>query len=193
VAAPKNPTQPTSIRSHGDFEIIFKAHYSSLCSYANQYLKDLDASEEVVQEVMLRIWMNRESLRIETSLRSYLFRSVRNGCLNMLKHEEIKNEHRILTEKKQGDTTPSGEEFLIASELQQRIRKSIEDLPFERRKIFIMSRYEGLTYHQIAERLRISIKTVENQMGKALKTLKEELSEYLPWIFLLLFNQNFFK
>jgi RNA polymerase sigma-70 factor, ECF subfamily len=173
--------------------MLFRSHYSSLCSYANHFLNDLDASEEVVQEVMLKIWMTRNELRIETSLKSYLFRSVRNGCLNLLKHDHIRDEYRLHAESRTGDLFQSGEDDLIATELEGRIRKAIDDLPMERRKVFILSRYEGLTYGQIAEKLGISAKTVENQMGKAMKTLREELAEYLPWIILILCNHNLFN
>ena len=85
----------------------------------------------------------------------------------------------------------SPEELMIVSELEQKIRNAIDDLPMERRKIFILSRYDGLSYAEIAEELGISIKTVENQMGKALKTLREDLSEYLP--LLVLFFFDFFR
>jgi len=78
---------------------LFNTWYSKLCSYANGYLKDLDASEEIVQEVMLKIWINRESLEITTSIQSYLFRAVRNGCLNMLKHVSIREEYKSYKER----------------------------------------------------------------------------------------------
>ncbi len=77
---------------------------------------------------------------------------------------------------------------MVASELEEKIREAIDCLPLERRKIFIMSRYDNLTYAEIAAKLGISVKTVENQMGKALKTLREELSEYLPWLVLFFFE-----
>jgi len=76
---------------------------------------------------------------------------------------------------------------MMVSELEIRIREAIDALPMERRRVFVMSRYDGMTYQQIAEKLGISVKTVENQMGKALKFLREELAEYLPFL-LLLFN-----
>jgi RNA polymerase sigma-70 factor, ECF subfamily len=176
------------IITRADFETLFRNYYSSLCSYANQFLKDIDASEEVVQEVMFRIWTKRESLVIDTSMKSYLFRAVRNGCFNVLKHTKVREEYRSWREQQGNDSHLSKEDEMIASELEQKIREAIDRLPMERRKVFIMSRYDGLTYGQIAEKLNISVKTVENQMGKALKTLREELSDYLPWIVLFCFD-----
>jgi RNA polymerase sigma-70 factor (ECF subfamily) len=183
--------QTFRIRTRSDFEILFKSHYSSLCSYADHFLKDLDASEEIVQEVMFKIWVNRESLMITSSMKSYLFRAVRNGCLNVLKHSDIREEYKIRREQDLQENQGSKEDEMIVSELEEKIRQAIDRLPMERRKVFIMSRYDGLTYSRIAQKLGISVKTVENQMSKALKTLREELSEYLPW--LILFFTNLIK
>lgn len=174
-----------SIRTKAGFEQIFTSWYSQLCAYANGFLKDLDASEEVVQEVMVKIWTNRETLAINTSLRSYLFRSVRNGCLNVLKHIEIREAYKSYREREDSSLQRSHEEEVMISELEGKIRQAIDQLPMERRKVFIMSRYDGLTYQQIADTLGISVKTVENQMGKALKSLREELADYLPLLALL--------
>lgn len=104
--------------------------------------------------------------------------------MNVLKHLDIREDFKAYRENEIEENQRSGEDEMIVSELEQKIREAIDRLPMERRKIFIMSRYDGLTYNQIAESLGISVKTVENQMGKALKTLRMELSEYLPWLIL---------
>lgn len=179
---------PMRINTRYDFELVFKAHYSSLCSYANSFLRDIDASEEVVQEVMFKIWTNRKTMVIDTSMKSYLFRAVRNGCMNVLKHIKVRDEYRSWREHAGAENHRSKEDEMMASELEQKIREAIDMLPMERRKVFIMSRYDGLTYSQIAEKLGISVRTVENQMGKALKTLREELAEYLPWLVLFFYD-----
>jgi len=171
-----------------DFEKLFKLHYSHLCAYANTFLKDQMASEEVVQEVMFKIWVNRESLDIKTSMQSYLFRAVRNGCLNVLKHVDIREEFKAYNEAIRNEPQRSQEEEVIISELELKIRQAIDQLPMERKKVFILSRYEGLSYSEIANELGISVKTVENQVGKALKFLREELADYLPWLILFFFD-----
>jgi len=183
---------PLRIKTRADFEALFKDRYSSLCAYANTFLKDVDASEEVVQEVMFKIWQNRESLIVSSSMKSYLFRAVRNGCLNVLKHRQIRNEYRTYLEGNSMESQHSHEDEMIVAELEQKIRKAIDHLPLERRRVFVLSRYDGLTYKQIAEKLDISVKTVENQMGKALKALREELRDYLPWV-VLLFCEGFWN
>jgi len=179
---------PSRITSKADFETLFRSQYSHLCSYANLFLKDLDSAEEVVQEVMFRIWTNRSTLKIETSMHSYLFRAVRNGCMNVLKHQNVRQEYRNRKEHAGPENQQSREDEIIVAELEQKIREAIDHLPLERRKVFIMSRYEGMTYSQIAEKLEISVKTVENQMGKALKSLREELGDYLPWVVLFFYE-----
>jgi len=176
------------IEDKAAFEELFRTHYSRLCSYANTFLKDTDASEEIVQEVMFRIWVNRDSLSITTSIQSYLFRAVRNGCMNMLKHIEVREDYKVWNETNGPASEYIKEDHIIVSELQQKIRDAIDRLPMERKKVFIMSRYDGLTYIEIAAKLGISVKTVENQMSKALKTLREELSEYLPLLILFFFE-----
>jgi RNA polymerase sigma-70 factor, ECF subfamily len=175
------------IRTKAQFELLFNTWYSKLCSYANGFLKDIDASEEIVQEVMLKIWINREKLEITSSIQGYLFRAVRNGSLNLLKHVNIREEYKTFKEREDSTLQRSHEEEMMVSELEVKIRKAIDSLPVERRRVFIMSRYDGMTYREIAENLGISVKTVENQMSKALKFLREELAEYLPFL-LLLFN-----
>ena len=178
------------IETKQDFEILFNAHYSNLCAYANNFLKDVDAAEEVVQEILFKLWTNRDSIAITTSIQSYLFRSVRNACLNVLKHIHIREDYKAQHEYEMQDSI-SSEDEMIVTELEQKIRAVIDQLPLERKKIFIMSRYEGLKYSEIAQKLNLSVSTVENQMVKALKYLREELADYLPWI--ILFFGNFFK
>ncbi len=176
------------IEDKASFDALFNSYYSMLCGYANTFLKDPDASEEIVQELMCRIWVNRDSLLITTSIRSYLFRAVRNGCMNLLKHVNIREEYKAWNEDVLAGTERSQEDFMIVSELEQKIREAIDNLPLKRREVFIMSRYDELSYTEIAAKLGISVKTVENQMGAALKTLREELADYLPLLLLFFFE-----
>ena len=178
------------IESKSDFEKLFNDHYSNLCAYANNFLKDVDAAEEVVQEVLFKLWTNRESVVINTSVQSYLFKAVRNASLNVIKHVNIREDYKAQNEYEM-DNSLSSEDEMIVTELEQKIRIAIDQLPIERKKIFILSRYEGLKYKEIADKLNISVSTVENQMVNALKFLRSELKDYLPWI--IIFFGNFFK
>lgn len=178
------------IETKANFEELFNTHYSNLCAYANNFLKDVDASEEVVQEILFKLWTNKDSIIITTSVQSYLFRAVRNASLNVLKHVNIREDYKLHHEYEMQEEQ-SSEDEMIVSELEQKIREAIDQLPLERKKVFIMSRYEGLKYKEIADKLNISVSTVENQMVKALKFLRNELADYLPW--LILFFSDIFK
>jgi len=168
-----------------EFESLFKNHYSELCGFANKYLQDIEAAEEIVQSFFVKFWENRGEMRVKNSQRSYLFTSIKNACLNQLKHIKVKEDYKEYNQREMEDSQYTVSDEYEASELDVKIRKSIEELPEARRKIFIMSRYEGLKYKEIAEKLQISIKTVENQMGSAIKHLKVDLAEYLLFIALL--------
>lgn len=172
--------------SRKDFELLFRTHYNDLCAYANVYLKDLDAAEELVQEVFYKLWNKRESIEINSSMQSYLFRSVRNSSLNLIKHINIREEYKVHNEREMTYSELENYDQVEASELEQKISKAIEAMPAERKKIFILSRYDGLKYGEIAEKLSISPKTVENQMGKALKHMREHLKDYITWVIVLL-------
>jgi RNA polymerase sigma-70 factor (ECF subfamily) len=170
-----------------DFEMLFKSHYQNLCSYAYLFLKDPDISEDTVQEVFFKLWKNRETIEIDTSVKSYLFRAVRNGCMNVIEHMKVRDGYREIVEGAYyGDNSDSIDQAIV-NELEQKIRETIDLLPPERRKIFLMSRYEGLKYREIADELGISVKTVENQMYQALGFMRENLKEYLPLILWLIF------
>ncbi|MBN2662399.1 MAG: RNA polymerase sigma-70 factor [Bacteroidales bacterium] len=167
------------------FEEIFKLHYSELCSFAYNFTNDLEDAEETVQDVFYKLWSNKENLEIKTSIRAYLFSSVKNSCLNKKKHIEIREQYKEHNEKELQNNNTNVEDFFEASELEEKIRTAIDKLPLQRKKVFILSRYEGLKYKEIAEKLDISVKTVENQISSALKFLKSELAEYLTVLLLI--------
>ena len=167
------------------FQTLFRKYYPAMCSFAWQFLNDRELAEEVVQDLFVRIWEKRENLNIQTSVRHYFFKSVRNHCLNQLQHEKIKKKYsdRILESSHQ-DINP--DQFYIEVDLVQRIERSIDSLPPKRQEIFRLSREQGLKYKEIAETLNISVKTVEAQMGLALKHLREELKDFSNHLITLL-------
>lgn len=170
------------------FEEAFRAYYRPLCAFANTYMKDRDKSEDLVQELFVKLWNERERLNVTSSLKAYLFSAVRNRSLNEL--EKVVR-MKPLSEGLHNTTpedTQSEEDHTWRS---ARVLAAIEALPEERRKVFKLSRNEGLKYHEIAERLGISVKTVENQMGKALKTLREDLADLVPvWVALMAMSEE---
>ena len=162
--------------------MLFKSHYKNLCSYAYLFVKDADSAEDMVQEVFYKLWKNKEKLKIDSSIKSYLFRSVRNACMNFLEHMKVRDGYREFSEanNQRGNSTY---DHAIVNELERKIKETIDKLPPERRN-------EGLKYREIAEELDISVKTVENQMYQALSFLRENLKEYLPFILMLFFLRN---
>lgn len=164
---------------------IFNAFYAPLCQYALIYLNQTSIAEEVVHNLFIKLWENKADLEIRTSFKSYLFRSVRNQCLNHLRNQKSRAISVDSLEEVEDELLEeiSIYEEMDMPELKATIKSAIDDLPPKCRQIFLMSRESELTYTQIAEELSVSKKTVENQMGIALKRLKEKLS---PSLFLFI-------
>ncbi len=161
------------------FEIFFKKYYREFCLIAYYYVRNTEISEEIVQDVLVKIWEKRDTLDIKDSLFSYIKISIKNSCFNFFKHKKITLDY----EKEESEKISSGyvnvSEELQDNELAIIIAKALDKLPPQRRKIFLLSRQEGLKYHEIAEKLNLSIKTIEAQMGLALKQLREMLKDYI--------------
>ena len=159
----------------GQFELLFKTTYTSLVNYARTILKDKDTAEEIVQELFYVLWRDRKKINIMTSLNGYLFRSVYNKSMHYLEHQKVVNRYAAEAKKSISITTEDPVEILKYKELHEKIAIIIGKLPERCARIFCMSRFEGLKYAEIAEELSISIKTVEANMGKALREFRNEL------------------
>ena len=172
------------------FETLFKRFYPVLCRYAKSMLHDLDEAEEVVQNTFYILWKKRESIQIQSSLKSYLYRAVHNDCLNKLKHQKVRQVHAEDYKHTAGNAYEDSGKLLQAKELKRKIDQALEALPEQCGRVFRLNRFEELKYKEIAEHLNISIKTVEIHMSKALKHMREHLKEYLP---VLIWMLTFFK
>lgn len=171
------------------FENVFKSHFKNLHAYAYTIVKDDMAAEEMVQNVFYKIWEKKGQLQIQTSLTAYLYRAVYHESLNYLKHQKVRMAYQsYATHQMQHHQTDQASKKVMLSELEQRLQKALNELPEQCRTIFQMSRFEELKYQEIANRLDLSIKTVENQMGKALKLLRQKLVDFLPMILLMALN-----
>lgn len=161
------------------FDSIFRTWYASLVRLAEGLLREPMAAEEVVQDVLLELWRRRAVLVVEDSLRAYLFRSTRNRALNHIRRRRVEQRGepqvlRIVQERTETADAAAGE-----AELAQAIDEAVRALPERCREVFQLSRAHGLRYTEIATVLGISVKTVEAQMGKALRLLRERLA---PWL-----------
>ncbi len=180
------PVIAGALSGEAAFEQVFKTSFKSLHAYACTILKDDIMAEEMVQNVFCKLWEKKDQIQISQSVNAYLYRSVYNECLNYLKHQKVKdayvNHARHHMPQQQNNT--SGK--LQLSELQQRISKALESLPEQCRTVFQLSRFEELKYQEIADRLSISVKTVENHMGKALRLMRTQLADFLPLLLIYL-------
>lgn len=161
------------------FDSIFRAHYAALVRVVEAMLHRRDVAEEVVQEVMLELWRRRETLLVEESLRAYLFRAARNRALNSLRHDAIaKRAEPVVAEE--SVAPPGAYVQVVEEEIAVALREAMKDLPGRCREVFELSRVHGLRYAEIATTLGISVKTVEAQMGKALRILRDRMAPWLP-------------
>jgi len=159
------------------FETLFHTYYGYLCLYATKIIRDDSAAEEIVQDFFVKLWEKREQLFIETSLKNYLFRSIKNLCINYIQHNKTKLRHAQIVLS--GVENNFSDEYNYSEiDISIKIEESINSLPEKRKEIFRLSRQEGLKYHEIAKKLNISVKTVETQMSLAIKTLRDKLKNY---------------
>ena len=172
------------------FEKVFKDYYERLCNYANTFVNDMDEAEEMVQSTFLALWEKRENIDIHTSVKSYLYQAVHNQSINKIKHYHVRQVHSEYV-KHHGDFgTYDSSQNILGEELEKQINTAIESLPPQCQTVFKLSRFENLTYAEIAQQLDISVKTIENHMGKALRIMREQLKDYLPVLLWFLFRNN---
>lgn len=182
----------TNFKDDLSFEALFKTHYKALHAYANVILKDEIDAEEIVQQMFLKFWEKRSLLEVQVSLKAYLYKCVYHDSLNYLKHQKIKTKYQEFTLHTTSKESGSAAQYLELKELQEQISLALNELPEQCRTIFQMSRFEDLKYREIAAALGISIKTVENQMGKALKMMRLKLADFLIlMLWLSIYYKNF--
>jgi RNA polymerase sigma-70 factor (ECF subfamily) len=160
------------------FKELFFSYCQPLIRFAHRFLNDVPQSEDIVQDVFLKIWANRQHLNPQLNIKSYLYVAVKNHALKQLRHQKVRYK---LEEKFQffPSRTPTPEEIFNTHEIESTVTQAIEELPERCRLIFSMNRFDRLTYSEIAEILDLSVKTIETQMGRALKHLRKRLNHIL--------------
>ena len=164
-------------------EKLFEEYYATVLLYSISIVKDKDDAEDIVQRVFISLWRKMDSIDFHTSARAYLYRSVYHASLDLLKHKKIRKRYEDEVKKTNRVIHAANND---EKELSEKIESAINGLPDQCRKIFKMNRYDRLRYKDIAAVLHISEKTVENQMVKALRILRERLKDYLPVILFLI-------
>ena len=161
------------------FEYLYENYYVALCIFARKYVSELEVAEEIVQQLFYTIWEKRKELTFKTSLKPYLYSSVKNNSLDYLKHQKVKNNYtKHVLSTSRNESSDYNDKY-VSKESLERINRAIEKLPEQRKRVFKMNRFEGLKYREIAVKLQISEKTVENHMGSALKQLRILLKEFI--------------
>ncbi len=174
------------------FETIYSQYYTGLCTYAHSFIPDADEAEEIVQGIILKMWEQKENLENIISLKSYLFRSVKNTCLNYIKHQKLEEKYR---EKAWVELKKIEADFIDPyhnTELEHHISEAIKELPERCREVFEMSRFEGKKNKEISDYFNISIKAVEANITRALSILRKKVGEYMqtekPLVVLLIIS-----
>lgn len=166
------------LQSNSDLAIdwIFRRYYPMCRSAALRILKDEHLAEDITQDVFMELWKKREERQINIALKAYLRRSVTNRCLNYIRDQKMAfdDEDKL---PEWPSTNSDALSNLEAGELELRLKKAIDELPERCRIVFTLSRYEDMKYKEIAEKLNISVKTVENQMSKALRVIRLAVNE----------------
>lgn len=169
------------------YQELFFDFFGPLCVFAHRYIFDKETCEDVVQDVFFQLWKNRKKIVITSSARNFLVTSVRNACIDYLRHKELEKVYidKLVVKDRFSDADASM--ICCVSELEERLNEALAKLPENVRCTFEMNRFEDKTYTQIAELCEISVKTVESHISKALKVLRKELKDYLPFLIIFLY------
>ena len=171
---------------------FFDKYYDSLCNYVNLYIKDQSVSEDLVQDLFIYFWEKRGTIRMETSVKSYLFRASRNKYLNYFRNEKCHQTIQMEVNYKSENISYPNDGELDLKHLEEVINSSINNLTPRCREVYLLHKNEDLSYKEIASQMNLSVKTVENQMTIALKKLSEQLMPYYEQIFVLILIDLFF-
>jgi RNA polymerase sigma-70 factor (family 1) len=161
------------------FSYIFSAYYRDLVLFSVTFTKDIDNSEEIVQNIFVEFWENRDTINVNTSLKSYLLKTVQNKCLDLIRHLKIREKYSNKVIENSALTENDTENYILRSELEQNIDQVLSQLPEEIAEAFRMNRFDGLKYQEIAEKQNVSVRTIEVRIGKALNLLRKLLKDFL--------------
>lgn len=168
------------------FSLLFHSYYTDLVLFCGNFIKEKDACEDIVQSIFLKLWNDRQHIQIETSLKSYLLRAVRNSCLDEFRHQEIVRQYESDYKYSALDTYDT-DNYILYSDLHDHLLRALKQVPDLYREAFELNRFEGLKYREIAERLNVSERTVEVRVSKTLELLRKYLKDFFVLIISICF------
>ncbi len=162
------------------YTMLFRNYYKDLVLFAGSILQDKNRSEDIVQNIFLKLWTDRETLNIETSLKSFLLKSIKNACLDEIRHLQVIRAHESYTESVfEIDEMIDTENYVLFSDLNTKLTEALNKLPLSYKEAYEMNRFKGLKYKEIARELNVSERTVEVRVSKALVLLRKYLKDFL--------------
>ena len=164
------------------FSLLFQTYYTDLVLFCGNFIKDKDSCEDIVQSIFLKLWNDRKNIQIEISLKSYLLKAVRNSCLDEFRHIEIVRQYETEFGSSALDNYDT-ENYILYSDLYAHLSRALEKIPDLYKEAFVLNRFEGLKYREIAEKLNVSERTVEVRVIKTLDLLRKQLKDF--FIFLI--------
>lgn len=159
------------------FSLLFQTYYTDLVLFCGNFVKDKSSCEDIVQSIFMKLWNDRKKLQIETSLKSYLLKAVRNSCLDEFRHLEIVRQYESDYKSNALDSYDT-ENYILYSDLHDHLHRALQQVPELYRETFEMNRFEGLKYREIAEKLNVSERTVEVRVSKTLELLRKQLKDF---------------
>lgn len=170
------------------FEELFNTYFKALSVFAKKLVDDLEVAQDLVQDVFVKLYENRDEIEFQVSIKAFLYQSVRNKCIDHIRSQKTRtHHHEEIFKRAQGDDIDTTD-LMLQTELEQRIHGCIAELPEQCQLIFRMNRFEGKKNQEIAEELGISKRTVETQISKALKRLRTQIHDYIKLLILLSIN-----
>lgn len=169
--------------NHKSYSILFQTYYKDMVLFAGSIVQDRAMCEDIVQNIFLKLWSERNNLTIETSLKSYLIRATRNSCIDHIRHRKIVDNY--VSEFFNVNNNYTTEEYVLHSDLYRHLQDAISRLPEKPREAFILSRFKDMKYKDIAKMLNVAERTVEDRISKALSQLRVDLKDFLLFFYLL--------
>lgn len=165
------------------FSLLFQTYYTDLVLFCGNFVKDKSSCEDIVQSIFLKLWHDRRTIQIETSIKSYLLKAVRNSCLDEYRHIEIVRKYETEHKSSVLDNYDT-DNYILYSDLYTHLIRALDKIPPLYKEAFVLNRFEGLKYREIAEKLDVSERTVEVRVSKTLDLLRKQLKDF--FIFLIL-------